>query len=107
MGPLCLMRIALPYQRNRFVRSTVHADTDAPDGFTLQTTEELDRLLAYCADMRDEMEGRPVEGAFHVAEIPITVYEKAVQEGWDNPDGWRRWLNDPANAPFRTWKGRV
>lgn len=106
-GPLLLMRMAIPYQRNKFLRGTVHTDTDAPESFTLQTTEEMDRLLAYCAQRRDDLEHAPKEGAFHVAEVPITVYEKAVQEGWDNPDGWRAWLNNPDNAAFRTWKGRV
>lgn len=101
------MRIAIPYQRNKFVKGTVHTDTNAPDQFTLQTTEEMDRLLRYCADRRDALQGARTEGIRHVAEVPITVYEKAVQEGWDNPDGWRRWLNDPDNAAFRTWKGRV
>ncbi len=99
------MRIAIPYQRNRFLKGTVHADTEDPEKFTLQTTEEMDRLLAYCAQRRDEA---PVgDGIRHVAEVPITVYEKAVQEGWDNPEGWREWLNNPDNAAFRTWKGRV
>lgn len=107
MGPLLLMRIAIPQQRNRFLKGVIHADTDAPEQFTLQTIEELDRLKAYCAQRRDDLSGRPMDGIVHVAEVPVTVYEKAVAEGWDNPDGWRRWLNDPDNAAFRTWKGRV
>lgn len=82
-------------------------DTDAPEKFTLQTTEELDILQRYCAERRDMLEGKPRDGMYHVAEVPITVYEKAVQEGWDTPEGWKEWLNDPANAAFRTWKGRV
>lgn len=101
------MRIALPYQRNKFLRGTYHVDTDAPDQFTLQTTEEVDRLMAYCAQRREDDKVASSDGIRHVAEIPVTVYEKAVQEGWDNPDGWRRWLNDPDNAAFRIWKGRV
>lgn len=107
LGPLCLMRIAIPYQRNKFLRGTIHADVDDPDRFVLQTTEEMDRLLAYCAQRRDVLQGSPKDGMFHVAEVPVTVYEQAVAEGWDNPDGWREWLNNPDNAPFRTWKGRI
>jgi hypothetical protein len=38
--------------------------------------------------------------------VPITVAEKAMLEGWDEQD-WARWLDDPANAAFRVWQGRV
>jgi hypothetical protein len=101
------MRIAIPYQRSKFVRGTIHADTNEPDKFTHQTTEEMSRLLDYCANRREALKHAPRDGLVHVAEIPVTIYEQAVREGWDNPDGWREWLNKPENACFRTWKGRV
>lgn len=107
LWPPSAMRITLPYDRSQFVKGTVHADTEDPDKFTLQTTEELDRLVAFCEDKRELQTGRTPDGMVHVAEIPVTVYEKAVMEGWDNPDGWREWLNKPENAIFRTWRGRV
>lgn len=100
------MKITLPYQRNAFVRNTIHADTDEPDKFTLQVTEELDQLIDYCKAKREAMTGRAPEGMVHVAEVPLSIAETAEQEGWDKAD-WNRWLNDPANACFRTWRGRV
>jgi hypothetical protein len=38
--------------------------------------------------------------------VPITVAEQALREGWDDND-WKKWLNDPDNAAFRVWPGRV
>jgi len=101
------MRLKIPYQRNRFVKGTIHADTTDPDKFTLQTTEEMDRLLAFCRDKEESQRLRSFDGLVHVAEVPVTIYEQAVAEGWDNPDGWKAWLNRPENRCFRTWAGRV
>jgi hypothetical protein len=42
----------------------------------------------------------------HLATVPISVYEQSVHEQWDEAD-WKKWLNDPDNACFRVWKGRV
>jgi hypothetical protein len=36
----------------------------------------------------------------------MTVAEKAIRENWDDSD-WKKWLNDPDNAAFRIWPGRV
>jgi hypothetical protein len=41
-----------------------------------------------------------------VARVPLTIYERSVHENWDEDD-WKRWLNDPDNAAFRVWPGRV
>lgn len=38
--------------------------------------------------------------------VPVTVAEKAFREQWDESD-WKKWLNDPDNAAFRVWPGRV
>lgn len=107
MVPLYHMRIAIPYQRGQNLKGTIHADTDNPDQFTIQTTEKLDGIVDFCKAKREATKGAYRDGLFHVAEVPVSVYEKAVQEGWDNPDGWKRWLNDPDNAIFRVREGRV
>jgi hypothetical protein len=36
----------------------------------------------------------------------MTVAEQAIREQWDDND-WKRGLNDPDNAAFRIWPGRV
>ena len=44
----------------------------------------------------------------HVAEIPLVVVEKMMQEGsWNDPAALKKWLNDSANKCFRVWPGRV
>ena len=42
----------------------------------------------------------------HVAEVPMSVYNQSQREGWGKKE-WKRWLNDPDNAPLRVTKGRV
>ncbi len=101
------MRIAIPYQRNKWTKNTVHADTDTPDQFTVQTTENLDGIIDFCREKREATRMDRRDGMFHVAEVPMSIYEQAVQEGWDTPDGWKRWLNDPDNDVFRVRGGRV
>jgi hypothetical protein len=38
--------------------------------------------------------------------VPITVAEQSIREQWDDKD-WAKWLDDPDNAAFRVWPGRV
>ena len=53
-------------------------------------------------------ENKPGKDFRHVAEVPIIIYNKAVREGWVNdPKAWKKWLNNPDNKLFRTWKGKV
>ena len=46
----------------------------------------------------------------HVAEIPNVIFHELLRRfgHWKhNQAAWKRWLNDPDNAAFRTWTGRV
>jgi len=101
------MNIKIPYQRSAHLRNTIHADSSDPDKFTVQTTEDVSAIVDFCQQKQWDTRLDKRDGMFHVAEVPVSVYEQAVHEGWDNPEGWKRWLNDPDNAIFRTWKGRV
>lgn len=101
------MRLKLPYDRSRHLKSVIHADTANPDTFTLQTTEELGGIIDFCKEKQEATRFDKDDGLRHVAEIPVSVYEQAVNEGWDTPEGWRQWANNPDNACFRTWKGRI
>lgn len=49
------------------------------------------------------------KGDMHrVARIPLSIYWKLYQEGVIQDDEkFRRWLNDPENAAFRTRPGKV
>ena len=38
--------------------------------------------------------------------VPLFVWEQSEREGWDERK-WAAWLNDPDNAYFRVWPGKV
>ena len=60
---------------------------------------EAARLLAEEAPDRDFR---------HAAFIPESELNRAFTEGWfHDPAAWKRWANDPANACYRTWPGRL
>lgn len=101
------MKITVPYQRQGFTTGTYHADTSDPDKFTIQTTQDLDPIIDFCREKEAASRGRAPDGMVHVAEIPLAIYEQAVMEGWDTPDGWKAWANRTENAIFRTWKGQI
>ena len=43
-----------------------------------------------------------------VASIPLIVVEQMMREGiWGNQERMKVWMNDPANAMWRTTKGKV
>tara|TARA_R100000149_G_C5809806_1_gene93520 strand:+ start:99 stop:389 length:291 start_codon:yes stop_codon:yes gene_type:complete len=51
---------------------------------------------------------KPGKEMRHVAEIPMVIYQKMVRDGSINDKkALKKWLNDPANKLFRTWKGKV
>lgn len=105
--PPYFMGIVQQYRRNPFLTGTIHANEREPDKFTMQSTEELSRLQAFCRQRKEDTRFDKRDGMVHAAEVPIQIYEQAVREGWDNADGWKRWMNDPANKCFRTWEGKV
>ncbi|MGZ8337128.1 MAG: hypothetical protein ACXWUP_14815 [Allosphingosinicella sp.] len=44
----------------------------------------------------------------HAAFIPESELNRAFTEGWfHDAAAWKRWANDPANACYRTWNGRL
>ena len=79
--------------------------TDDADGILRVNTEvNLDEILR---GIERDREFHPVKSANKlVARVPMTVVEQSMHEQWDEGD-WKKWLNDPANEPFRVWKGRV
>ena len=76
------------------------------DGRTfLETRQDVEPIEAAARILADQPPGRDFR---HAAFIPDVVLEQAFREGWfHDPKAWRRWANDPANAAFRTWKGRL
>ena len=76
------------------------------DGRTLiETRQDVEPILAAASLVADQPPGRDFR---HAAFIPDVVLEQAFREGWfHDRAAWKRWANDPANAGFRTWKGRL
>lgn len=86
------------------VRRTMIVDEERPYSPIVKTEVDLTSTLESIKRDRDNHRGRTINKL--VARAPMTVYEQSVREGWDEND-WRKWLNDPDNAAFRIWQGRV
>lgn len=98
------MNYSFTYHNSNGVRRQMHVDASRPDEVTVETTVQLDDILKSIDRDRESQ----VAGSMNktLARVPMTIYEKSMLEDWDDAD-WKRWLNDPANEPFRIWKGRV
>jgi hypothetical protein len=71
----------------------------------IETRQDVEGIVEAARIVADQPPGRDFR---HAAYIPDVVLEQAFREGWfHDPAAWKRWANDPANAAFRTWKGRL
>ena len=76
------------------------------DGISrVETRQDVTGIIKAAEVMRDITPGKEMR---HAAYIPKVVLDQAMNEGWFNdPKAWKKWANDPANAIFRTWPGRL
>ena len=87
--------------RDGFVSQLITED----DKTVALSTQNIDKTLKYVDYLRDMPVGKNMR---HVAEVPLVIWEKAVQEGWSkDQNAWKKWLNDPDNKVFRTWQGKL
>lgn len=87
--------------RDGFVSQLITED----DKTVALSTQNIDKTLKYVDHLRDMPVGKNMR---HVAEVPLVIWEKAVQEGWSkDQNAWKKWLNDPDNKVFRTWQGKL
>jgi len=93
------------YRDDGAVKRTMIWEDDAPETVHVQTEQDLTQAVENNKIMR-ELHPRRSNNKLIARGVPIQVAEKAMLEGWDEQD-WKRWLNDPDNAAFRIWKGRV
>lgn len=71
----------------------------------IETRQDVSHIVEAAAIMADEVPGKDFR---HVAYVPESVLDRAFLEGWfHDKTAWKKWMNDPENAAFRTWKGRV
>lgn len=71
----------------------------------VETRQDVEPIIEAAKILSEMTPGREMR---HAAFIPKTVLDQAFNEGWFNdPKAWKKWANDPANACFRTWPGRL
>jgi hypothetical protein len=96
------------YANDGTVARVLHADDRDPWGdFTIETVEDVEPLLD---DVKVLRENHKEHGGDmkHVARVPVHIVERAMREGWfHDQKAWARFLDDPDNAGFRVWRGRL
>lgn len=93
------------YRNSGGVRRTSIWDDDRPDRLVVHTEMDLGRISENNQELR-ELHPRRSANKLLARGVPLTVAEQAIREQWDERD-WAKWLDDPANAIFRVWPGRV
>lgn len=95
----------LTYRNSDGVTRTLHyGDADRPGQVTVETSVDVEQLIINNRALAEEQ--KPFSTNKILARIPMTIYERAFHEDWDE-EQWKRWLNDPDNKAFRVWPGRV
>ena len=92
--------------RGHIIREVIAQDLDDAGTFHVRTRVNAEPIIRA---NRIQEENHKARGDRKLAaRIPITVYEKAVREGWaDDQNAWRKFLNDPDNRAWRIWQGRL
>jgi hypothetical protein len=92
---------------------TVHADDDG--NLIIETKQDVTEIIeANKAQLDFDKERRGhLNELHHVARIPFTVIDvlnqQGIMKGFNVVDdvGFARWLNDPDNAVWKTYRGTV
>lgn len=93
------------YRDSDGVRRTSITDDEHPDRLVVYTEVDMTQAIENNKIVREQHPRRSMNKLL-ARSVPMTVYEKSIVENWDDND-WKRWLNDPDNAAFRIWPGRV
>lgn len=92
---------------------TVHADDDG--GIIIETKQDVtDIIESNKAQLEfDKQRTSHLNELHHVARIPFTVIDdlnkKGIMRGFNVIDdvGFARWLNDPENTVWKTYRGTI
>jgi hypothetical protein len=93
------------YQNDGAVKRTMFWEDTDPLVVHVRTEQDLTQAIENNKKLR-ELHPRRSTNKLIARGVPISVAEKAMLEQWDEQD-WARWLDDPDNAAFRVWQGRV
>lgn len=75
------------------------------DKTVIRTEQDCAHIVEAAKIMSEQTPGKEFR---HAAFIPDEVMNQAMIEGWfHDKEAWKRWANDPDNARFRTWNGRL
>ena len=86
------------------------------DGSLTVASQQNDKVVKKLAKLntKDKFHNRSTQYkgdsvmSHKVASIPLIVVEQMMREGiWGNQERMKVWMNDPANAMWRTTKGKV
>ncbi len=86
---------------------------DDDDSFTIQTTQDVEPLIEANRatfnkfDTGRDAWGDGIGGRTRVASIPLNIYFDLKQRFGRDQDAWKKWLNNPSNAAFRTRPGTI
>lgn len=84
-------------------RLTIHHEVNGRK--YVETRQDCDHIVRAAKILADQPPGKDFR---HVGFIPDAVLNQMFIDGsFSDPSSIRKWLNDPQNAEFRTWKGRV
>ena len=75
------------------------------DKIVYHKKQNVQPVVEHCKNLSEQQPGKEFR---HVAEIPMVIYQLMVRDGSINDkQALKKWLNDPDNQAFRTWKGKV
>lgn len=92
---------------------TVHADGDG--GIVIETKQDVTEIIEANKAQLDFDKARTghLNELHHVARIPFTVIDvlnqQGIMKGFNVVDevGFAKWLNDPDNAVWKTYRGSL
>ena len=100
-----MAEIKRTYRNDGAVKRTMVWEDDQPEIIHVYTEQDMTQIIEYNKVMR-ELHPTRSTNKLVARGVPITVAERAMREDWDEKD-WAKWLDDPDNAAFRVWQGRV
>jgi hypothetical protein len=99
------MEVKRVYRDDGAVKRTMIWEDDKPDIVHVKTELDLTQAIENNKILR-ELHPRRSDMKMIARGVPLTVAEQAMREQWDEAK-WAQWLDDPDNAAFRVWQGRV
>lgn len=100
-----MVEIKRVYRDDGAVKRTMIWEDTEPETVHVLTELDMEQTVENNKILR-ELHPRRSTNKLIARGVPLTVAEKAMREQWDERD-WAKWLDDPDNAAFRVWQGRV